>query len=213
MTDWVRTLLADEDMLQMGHGQTAVDHNLGLGHLYYGLARALRPRTVVVIGSWRGFVPIILAKAISENEGGGVVHFIDPSLVDDFWRDPGKTRAHFESHGVTNVHHHLATTQEFLTTDANHALASVDLLFIDGLHSLEQVRFDYEAFRSRLSPDAVVLFHDSARVRLSRIYGDDRPYEHQVKLFVDELRTDSSLDVFDLPIDAGVTLVRKRSAT
>jgi predicted O-methyltransferase YrrM len=42
------------------------------------------------------------------------------------------------------------------------------------------------------------------------MYGADRPYEHRVKCFVDKLKDDPGLQVFDLPFSDGITLVRKR---
>ena len=65
-------------MLRMGHCQTIEDLNLGMGWLYYGYTRLLRPQKIVVIGSWRGFTPLIFGKALADNGNNGVVHFIDP---------------------------------------------------------------------------------------------------------------------------------------
>lgn len=204
---WIENLFLDPDMAAMGHDQTVADSNLGLGWIYYGLARILRPADAVVIGSYRGFVPMVLARALADN-GGGCVHFIDPSLVDDFWKDRRCVDEHFARHGVPNVQHYQMTTQAFLTTEAYRALNAVAIVFIDGYHTAEQARFDHEAFRGKLRRDGIVLFHDSIRVRPSRIYGEDRIYTHTVRHYVDDLKRDASLQVFDLPFGDGVTLVR-----
>lgn len=193
----------------MGHGQRSEDDNLGLGWLYYALARMMRTAGVVCIGSWRGFVPIVLAQALRDNGEGVKVTFIDPSLVDDYWADPERTRAWFASFGLDNIEHHRQTTQDFLATDAYRSLGPVGLLFVDGYHSAEQARFDHEAFAARLTDDAVVLFHDSIRPVKSWMYGKDKSYVHSVHLYVDELKLRPDLQVIDFPLDSGVTLVRR----
>ena len=68
MREWIEQLLAFPGMAGMGHGQRARDANLGLGWAYYALARILRPRTAVVIGSYRGFVPMVIARALPERQ-------------------------------------------------------------------------------------------------------------------------------------------------
>jgi predicted O-methyltransferase YrrM len=207
--DWLRKLFDFPDLLGMGHHQRAEDCNLGLGWLYYALARILRPRTAVCIGSWRGFVPIVLAKALKDNAEGGRVIFIDPSLVDDFWKDAGRTQSWFKQFNAGNIEHHCVTTQEFAASDAFQSLDSVGLLFVDGYHTAEQARFDHETFEPLLSDDAMVLFHDSVRVKESRIYGSDRPYEHSVVRYMDALKTRQDLQIMDFAHGSGVTLVRR----
>ena len=59
------------------------------------------------------------------------------------------------------------------------------------------------------SDDALVLFHDSVRTRRSRIYGEDKAYEHSVMNYVQQLKQRADLQVLDLPYDSGVTLVRR----
>jgi predicted O-methyltransferase YrrM len=207
MQNWIRHLFEDPDMVGMGHGQTASDFNLGLGWIYYSLARAIRPAKAVVIGSYRGFVPLVLGKALHDN-GEGEVVFIDPSMVDDFWKEPEAVRAHFARYGVCNVRHHLATTQSFVETEAYAGLRNVGLLFVDGYHSAEQARFDHEAFLGKMPGDGVALFHDSVRERRTRIYGEDNAYTHTVCHYMAELRRDPSFEVFTFATSDGLTMVK-----
>jgi predicted O-methyltransferase YrrM len=205
---WLEQLCGHPELLRMGHMQRAEDRNLGLGWLYYALARILRPRTVVCIGSWRGFVPLVLARGLRDNLEGGEVTFIDPSLVDGFWEDPVRTTEWFKSFDLENIYHYRMTTQDFAASVHNRALRDIGLLFVDGYHSAEQARFDHETFADRLTADAMVLFHDSIATRPSSKYGPDRIYEHTVKHYIDGLKRRPDLQVMDFPFASGVTLVR-----
>lgn len=209
MTEWIARLFRYRGLTRMGHCQRVEDANLGLGWIYYGLARVLRPAKVVVIGSHRGFVPLVLGKALADNTEGGEVLFLDPSLVDDFWADSRNVSTWFGEFGITNIRHVRATTQQFVETEAYRNLGQVGLVFVDGYHTEEQARFDYQAFCDRLTPDGMFLFHDSVRSRVSKMYGPDQVYEHSVFRFLAELKRDPGLQVFDLPLGDGLTLVRR----
>ncbi len=208
MQDWIEKLFEDRAMLHMGHGQTLPDLNLGLGWVYYGLVRSIRPMRAVVIGSWRGFVPLVVGKAMQDN-GQGEVIFIDPSMVDDFWRKPEAVQSHFARCRVANIRHSLATTQDFVETEEYRSLNNVGLLFIDGYHTAEQARFDHQAFLPKMSGSAVTLFHDSVRARTSRMYGQGLHYEHSVFQYMDELRGDPLWDVLALSESDGLTIVKR----
>lgn len=208
MYEWIRQLYADPNMARMGHAQSIEDQNLGSGWIYYGLARALRPSTAVVIGSFRGFVPLVLGKALQDNGRGDVV-FIDPSLVDDFWLSPPRVRRHFKNYGITNVRHYCCTTQEFVTTEGYRSLGEIGLLFVDGYHTEEQAQFDFAAFEPKLRSDALVLFHDSVRERQSSIYGENRAYTHSVCRFMESLRLDPAYQVLSLCLGDGLTVVSR----
>jgi len=210
--DFIARLFADPDLLRMGHAQRADDRNLGLGWLYYAFARVIRPKTAVVIGSWRGFVPAIIGKALADNSEGGEVVFIDPSLVDDFWSDAARVDQHFAGLGAPNVRHWRMTTQEFVAGAGYRALDEVGILMVDGHHTAEQARFDYLSFLPKLGAEAIVLFHDSVRRFQSPIYGKDRLYEHTVCLLMDRLRGTPGIEVLSLPFDGGLTVVRGRPA-
>lgn len=205
---WIEQLFADPALRGMGHAQRVDDLNLGLGWIYYSLARVARPRRVVVIGSYRGFAPLVFARALADNAEGGRVTFIEPSLVDDFWREPARVSAHFAQHGIANVDHFNMTTQQFAQGAAWRELGQVGIVLVDGYHSEEQARFDHETFAPLLGADGYALFHDSVRERISRIYGEDRPYMHTVKRYIDALRGDPAWEVLTLPFGDGLCIVR-----
>jgi predicted O-methyltransferase YrrM len=211
MEEFIRRLYSDPEMLHMGHFQRRDDFNLGLGWLYYALARILRPMRAVAIGSWRGFAPCIIAKAMLDNVEKGELLFIDPSYVDTFWADPGKVDAHFQRLGTPNIRHYRCTTQDFAATPAYDELRGIGLLMIDGMHTAEQARFDYLTFRDRLTEDAVVLFHDSVRPRVSSLYGNDRTYTHTVYRLMERMKQTPGLELFTLPFADGLTLVQGRA--
>ncbi|MGB8275330.1 MAG: class I SAM-dependent methyltransferase [Alphaproteobacteria bacterium] len=210
---YIRDLFSDPEMLRMGHFQRQEDLNLGLGWIYYALGRVIRPARAVVIGSYRGFVPSVLAKSLMDNAEGGEVSFIDPSYVDDFWADAKQVETHFRKLGTPNVRHFRHTTQDFMATPAYAELSDIGLLMIDGHHTAEQARLDYLAFLGKLTDNAIVLFHDSVRQKISPIYGKDNPYTHTVCMFMDRLKGTPGLEVFTLPYADGLTLVQGRPET
>jgi predicted O-methyltransferase YrrM len=208
--EWVARLFEQPDLLRMGHSQSPEDLNLGLGWLYYALGRVVRAERAVIIGSLRGFVPMMFAKALQDNLKPGKVIFIDPSLADDFWRDPSRTEEYFRGYGLRNIEHFCMTTQEFTKTEHYRDLGEIGLLFIDSKHTAEQAAFDYEAFSGRLTTRGLVMFHDSMIMRPDKVYGADNAYMMTVKTFVDRLKTDPSLQLLDLPFgDTGLTVLRK----
>jgi hypothetical protein len=210
--NWIGELFQNADLLRMGHCQRLDDLNLGMGWLYYGLARLIRPQSVVVIGSWRGFVPLVFGKALADNLEGGSVLFIDPSLVDDFWKDPRAVCEYFAHFGVTNIKHYLMTTQQFVETETYRSLSETAIVMIDGYHTSQQARYDYEAFQHLVPQYGVILLHDSLNLSTVNLYGADRAYQRSVKYFVDQLKADSRLQILDLPFAGGLTMVHKAPA-
>lgn len=197
------------DLWMMGHDQIADERCLGLGWFYYGLTRSLRPSRVVVIGSWRGFVPMLLARALQDADQGAELIFIDPSLADEQWR--GDVKAYFAGFGLHCIRHFCETSQEFLAAGRLEP-GSIDLLFIDGYHTEEQCRLEFEGFWSLLSARAVSLFHDSSSRIISGIYGPENEYEHTVWRYIDELRGRPDLEVVNLEIAQGVAMVKRKVA-
>ena len=180
MKDWIKFFFEHEGLTQKGHCQRNEDLNLGMGWLYYALVRLIRPKRVVVIGSWRGFSPLVFGKGIEDNIEDGEVLFIDPSMVDDFWIDNVRVGEYFNELGVDCIRHYLMTTQQFVETEKYRSLDCVNLLFVDGYHSEEQAQFDYEAFEHLIPPTGAALFHDSIEQKTTPIYGHDRVYRREI---------------------------------
>lgn len=136
------------------------------GHIPFAawLIAATRPRTFVELGVYSGISYLAFCQAAAEQgmplRAWGV----------DTWEGD----AHAGHYGADILHtlraQHDALYGSFSTLlqktfDAALADipdASVDLLHIDGLHTYEAVRHDFESWRGKLSERAVVLFHDTA---------------------------------------------------
>jgi hypothetical protein len=178
--------------------------NLGLGWIYYAVTRLYKPKMTVVIGSGKGFLPIIIAKGIKDNNNGGICHFIDPSYDDDFWKNPAKNKQWFNVFGEREIlKHHLFTTEEFTKTGLYKKTKKIDLLCIDGSHFYEFVKIDFNSFKNKLNKRALIIFHDS----ISR---SKNPKWSGPRKFLTELLTDKNFQSFDFKFGAGLTLVQKK---
>ena len=138
--------------------------------------------------------------------------FIDPSLVDDTWADPQSVNERFYQFGVTNVTHHRMTTQQFVETETYRDLDEVGIVMIDGMHTEEQAKFDFEAFVDKVPSHGVLLLHDSISLRTTHIYGEENAYDYTVRFFVDQLKRDAAFQVMDFPFQHGLTIVRRHES-
>jgi predicted O-methyltransferase YrrM len=186
--------------------------NSGLGDscwLLHGLVRALKPATVVEIGSARGKSACYMALALREN-GRGMLHAIDPHTSTD-WND---TKAVDSYTWMTRTIRTLGL-ERWITVvrKTSNAAASgwstpIDLLFIDGDHSYDGVKRDFDLFSPHLSERGVCLFHDTAWNVREDLAGLART-DMGVPKFVDELRA-SGFPVITLPENYGVSIVQRR---
>jgi GT2 family glycosyltransferase len=126
------------------------------------LVGALQPRRIVELGTHNGYSYFAFCQAVQE-------HNLSTTCVAvDTWQ--GDEHAGFYDNEVYDaVVQHNAPYADFSTLlrktfDA--ALddvkdGSVDLLHVDGRHFYEDVKADFESWIPKLSPRAVVLFHDT----------------------------------------------------
>lgn len=199
----------------LGHHEDPGTLNLGFGFLYYGLVRTLRPEHTLVIGSGFGFSVACLALGLRDN-GRGRLSFVDPSysLVGhgplqtiggtSQWDDPARVAERFGRFGVADlVTHYRMTSAEFFADCEKRTPRAIDLAFIDGNHSYENVRQDFAGALRRMRRNGYLLLHDT------NIYLREFVRHAGVKRWLKRVqRRKDCFEVVDFPFSSGVALVR-----
>ena len=140
------------------------------GHVPFAfwLIQAARPEVLVELGTYSGvsysaFCQAVLTEnlpcrchAVDTWEGDGHAGHFTEAVFDDFKQFHDARYAK-----ISTIHRGT-----FLEANAKFSDGSIDLLHIDGLHTFEAVRADFEAWLPKMSPRGVVLFHDAAERRL-----------------------------------------------
>lgn len=199
----------------LGHYEDPEELNLGFGFLYYGLVRALRPSSVLVIGSGFGFSVVCLALGLKDNRKGQL-SFVDPAYDvlrqgpfrtlggRGMWKDPKAVSEHFGRFGVDSLITHFKTTSgEFFEDYEKRRGLIVDLAFLDGNHAYKHVRHDFLQVVRRMGRNGYVLLHDTNLLIRERLRHSG------VKRWLTLVReADDSFEVLDFPFASGVALVR-----
>ncbi|OIR07332.1 hypothetical protein GALL_105880 [mine drainage metagenome] len=171
-----------------------IEFNSGLGDagwLLHGLVRTMKPETCVEIGSARGHSTCLLGLALKLNLRGRL-WAVDPHFQ-NAWSDKvaEDTQATLSSNlaaaGVTDY----VTIVRKTTRDAESSLPiRIDFAFIDGDHSYEGVKTDWEILKPRMAPFGVVVFHDTLwdRNRDEELYKSYRRENMGVPKLLEELR-------------------------
>jgi GT2 family glycosyltransferase len=135
-----------------------------VGHIPFAfwLIKALRPEIFVELGTHSGNSFSAFCQAIAVFGISGRAFAVDTWRGDEHAGDYGEEV--FEDLAAFHNAHYLGFATLLRTTfdDARKyfAEASIDLLHIDGLHSYEGVKHDFDNWYSALSRRAVVVFHD-----------------------------------------------------
>jgi hypothetical protein len=122
-----------------------------------------RPRTIVELGSARGYSLLCFCQAVKKLGCDTKVYAIDTWKGDDHAGLYGE-KVFDELRSYHEPRYSKFSTMIRSTFDE--ALSrfddgSIDLLHIDGRHYYDDVKHDFNAWRPKLSPRAVVLFHDT----------------------------------------------------
>jgi len=130
----------------------------------YDIVTALRPEVIVELGSYSGLSFFTFCQAMAENDIDGTAFAIDTwdgddhtgAYSDDIYADVDKhARDHYRG---------ISYLMRMRFEEALHHFQdeSIDLLHIDGLHTYEAVRNDFETWLPKVKPGGTILFHDIA---------------------------------------------------
>lgn len=138
----------------------------GFGSIHYGLVTNLRPERVLAIGSRHGYVPSILALALKTN-GFGTIDFVDANYSDvqhgvqiayggvENWH--GDAAGKFSCLGLRDVINvHIQRSSEFFAQ----CEAKYGYIYLDGNHSYDGARYDFEQAVGIAAPGAFIVLHD-----------------------------------------------------
>ncbi len=134
----------------------------------FSLMEAMKPRRYVELGTHAG-QSFFTACQHYKSEGN-----YGEAVAIDLWE--GDHQAGFYDEGVFKNFRYLLNTHfpacgryiRSLFSDAVAAFedSSIDLLHIDGLHTYDAVRLDYETWRPKVTDCGVILFHDTTEYHM-----------------------------------------------
>lgn len=136
-----------------------------VGHIPFAfwLIKALRPKNLVELGTHSGNSYFAFCQALARFSPGARAYAVDT------WQGDAHA-GHYSDEIFQDVHlfnrTHFAQFSTLMRMTFDDARAyfpdgEIDLLHIDGLHSYDAVKHDFDNWKSALSPRGVVLFHDT----------------------------------------------------
>jgi predicted O-methyltransferase YrrM len=171
------------------------------------LVRSIKPDVCVEIGSARGKSACVIGLALKEN-GRGKLYAIDPH-TSTAWNDGDSIetydliRDHLKQVGVDD---RVEIVRSYSDEVAQRWDKPIDLLFLDGDHTYEGVKRDWERFMPHVAETGVIMFHDTAWFANDDFRRNSRG-DMGVPRLVDELRREG-YPVLTILRDCGVSLVQ-----
>jgi len=216
------------------HGAT--DLHLGDGLIVYSLIQMMRFKTCVCIGSGGGFIPRLMTQArldlhkqeIFEGNSDynwgdiGVTYVVDacngiggPTDIEDensFFRRTFWPR--FIKSTSVDAYHDFFVRQDI----------KIDLLFLDGDHTYEGIKNDFNLYSSLLTNNGIIVIHDTDKnYEKTLIVSEDAKKDYHKfdgpSKFVEELQQSKEWNLINLfnfcilstkPTSSGITIINRK---
>ena len=135
-----------------------------LGHIPFArwLVEAVKPQTIVELGTHKGASFIAFCEALIELGLPGKIHAVDTWEGDEHAGFYGEDVYQSVLDLVRNRAPETGRLHRMTFDEARSDFqeGSVDILHIDGLHTYDAVRHDFELWKSTVADGGVILFHD-----------------------------------------------------
>ena len=216
------------------HGAT--DLHMGDGIVVYSMIQHMRAKNCVCIGSGGGYIPRIITQArldlhqqgIFEGDGDynwgdiGATYVVDACNgiggPNDLENEDSFYRTHFYPRFIKSTSEE-AYYDFFVRQDIK-----IDFLFIDGDHSYEGVKLDFDLYSTILSDNGIIIIHDTdEKYEETLIVSEDSKKDYHKfngpAKFVKELQENPTWNLINLfnfrilmdkPSSSGITIINRK---
>lgn len=216
------------------HGATS--EHMGDGLMVYSIIQHMRAKNCVCIGSGAGYIPRIMTQARLDLHKQNIFNGDNSSN----WGDIGATYVVDACNGVGGPNdlekedsfYRTFFNPRFIKTTSYDAFydffirqdIKIDVLFIDGDHSYEGVKSDFELYSTILSENGIIILHDTdEKYEETLIVSEDAKNDHHrfdgPAKFIKELQENPEWNLINLfnfrilmdkPASSGITIVNRK---
>lgn len=216
------------------HGAT--EEHLGDGLIVYSLIQHMRAKNCVCIGSGGGYIPRIITQARLDLHKQGIFEGNDTLN----WGDIGATYLVDACNGVggpndledENSYYRQTFRPRLIQSTSEEAYYNffvlqdikLDFIFIDGDHSYEGVKKDFELYSTLLTDKGIIVIHDTdSDYEETLIVSEDAKKDYHrfdgPSKFIKELEKNPSYNLINLfnfrilpnkPASSGITVINKK---
>jgi hypothetical protein len=216
------------------HGATS--EHMGDGLIVYSVVQHMRAKNCVCIGSGAGYIPRIMTQARLDLHEQNIFNGNNNSN----WGDIGATYVVDACNGVGGPND-LENEDSFYRSYFNPRFIKatsydafydffirqdikIDILFIDGDHSYEGVKSDFELYSTILSENGIIILHDTdGKYEETFIVSEDAKKDHHrfdgPAKFIKELQENPDWNLINLfnfrilmdkPSSSGITIINRK---